>query len=265
MRVLFFGDVVGRSGLKALSFFLGPLKEETKADFVIVNGENAALDGRGLTYDDYLEIYGAGADCVTLGNHFDRKGDILAHLDEEKGLVRPAGWLEEKRGLASRVYYVEGHGRIRVSNVLGQGMMDRDYASPYEAIDTILRESDEEVHFVDFHAESTSEKGLFAHYVAGRVSAVLGTHTHVQTSDERILEGHTAFISDIGMCGDYEGIIGFDAQTTLDKFIRGKRLSIRPGSGDVGMVNAVLIDVDEHSGAARNIERINRKERYEHQ
>ncbi len=260
MRVLFFGDVVGRSGLKALSFFLGPLKEETKADFVIVNGENAASDGRGLTYDDYLEIYGAGADCVTLGNHFDRKPDILSHLDEEKGIVRPAGYSEEKRGYPSRAYFVPGHGRIRVSNVMGQGLMDRDYASPYEAIDRILRESDEVVHFVDFHAESTSEKGIFAHYLAGKVSAVVGTHTHVQTSDERILNGHTAFMSDVGMCGDYDGIIGFDAETTVDKFVRGKRLSLRPGSGKTLMANAVLVDIDEHSGAARKIERINRKE-----
>lgn len=260
MRVLFFGDVVGRSGLKALSFFLAPLKEKTKADFVIVNGENAASDGRGLTYGDYLEIYGAGADCVTLGNHFDRKPDILPHLDEEKGIVRPAGYSEEKRGYPSRVYFVPGHGRIRVSNVMGQGLMDRDYASPYEAIDRILRESDEVVHFVDFHAESTSEKGIFAHYLAGKVSAVVGTHTHVQTSDERILNGHTAFMSDVGMCGDYDGIIGFDAETTVDKFVRGKHLSLRPGSGKTLMANAVLVDIDEHSGAARKIERINRKE-----
>ena len=229
MRVLFFGDVVGRSGLKALSFFLAPLKEETKADFVIVNGENAASDGRGLTYDDYLEIYGAGADCVTLGNHFDRKPDILPRLDEEKGIVRPAGYSEEKRGYPSRVYFVPGHGRIRVSNVMGQGLMDRDYASPYEAIDRILRESDEVVHFVDFHAESTSEKGIFAHYLAGKVSAVVGTHTHVQT-------------------------------TTVDKFVRGKHLPLRPGSGKTLMANAVLVDIDEHSGAARKVERINRKE-----
>lgn len=261
MRVLFFGDVVGRSGLKALSFFLGPLKEETKADFVIVNGENAAADGRGLTYDDYLEIYGAGADCVTLGNHFDRKPDILPHLDEEKGIVRPAGYGEEKRGYPSRVYFVPGHGRIRVSNVMGQGLMDRDYSSPYEAIDRILKESDEAVHLVDFHAESTSEKAIFAHFLAGKVSSVVGTHTHVQTADERILGGHTAFITDVGMCGDYDGIIGFDAQTTLDKFVHGKHLALRPGNGDWAMANAVLVDIDEHSGAARKIERINRKDK----
>ena len=261
MRVLFFGDVVGRSGLKALSFFLAPLKEETKADFVIVNGENAASDGRGLTYGDYLKIYGAGADCVTLGNHFDRKPDILPHLDEEKGIVRPAGYSEEKRGYPSRVYFVPGHGRIRVSNVMGQGLMDRDYASPYEAIDRILRESDEVVHFVDFHAESTSEKGIFAHYLAGKVSAVVGTHTHVQTADERIVNGREAFISDVGMTGAGEGIIGFDPRQAISRFVYHEEARIRPLEKGELMANACLIAIDEASGKAISIKRINERKK----
>ncbi len=255
MRILFFGDVVGRSGLAALSFFLPRLKEKTKADFLIVNGENSAPDGRGMGYQEFEQLYGLGADCVTLGNHFDRKKSILAHLDGERAILRPAGWEEEARGASSRVYSVDGV-PIRVSNLLGRGLMDREYASPFTMIDRILKGSDEKIHLVDFHAESTSEKALFANYLDGKVSAVIGTHTHVMSADSRILPSGTAFITDVGMNGDPDGIIGFDVETALGRFVYGKETHLTPGQGKRLMANAVLLDIDEGDGHAKSIEPI---------
>ena len=260
IRVLFFGDVVGRSGLEALSFFLPLLREKEKADFVIVNGENAAKDGRGITYEDYLRISSFGADAITLGNHFDRKGEIIPHLDEESRLIRPEGYDAVYQGSSSRVFMAKGV-PIRVSNVMGSGLMDRDYASPFVSMDRILEKSQEKVHIVDLHGESTSEKAIFAHRYSSSLSAVVGTHTHVQTADERIVNGREAFISDVGMTGAGEGIIGFDPRQAISRFLYHEEARIRPLEKGELMANACLIAIDEASGEAISIKRINERKK----
>lgn len=255
MRILFFGDVVGRSGVKALSFFLPLLKEREKADFVIVNGENSSYDGRGMGRDEYMEIYGAGADCVTLGNHFDRKREILPFLDSESDIVRPVNVPGVGSGRGSRTFMV-GHTRIRVTNLMGTALMDREYENPYPYFEGIMEESDEHIHIVDFHGESSSEKATFAFYADGRVSAVIGTHTHVQTADERILPRGTAFITDVGMNGYGDGIIGYDEDTSVQKFVLGEKTGIIPGEGNRLMCNALLMDIDGETGKCTYVKRI---------
>lgn len=232
------------------------LCEKYGIDFVIANGENAT-HGKGLSESNYKEILSAGVDVVTLGNHWHSRQEVDDYLDDAEQLVRPLNLLNYHHGIGSASYEVDGV-EIRVTNLLGVFAMEEVVRSPFEAMEELLKENTEPcIHIVDYHADSTSEKAIFGYVFDGRVSAVLGTHTHVQTNDAKILSGGTAFESDVGMCGDAHGVIGFEKKSVINKIVYGEKGSFALDDHADMMVNAVVMDFDEATGKCRSIEKVN--------
>ena len=255
MRLLFIGDIVGRAGRKVLLEKLPGMRKRYALDFVIVNGENAA-GGFGITeaiLGDFLE---AGADCVTLGNHaFDQK-DALVFIDRQPRLIRPLNLPKGTPGRGAGLYKARNGADVLVINALGRVFMN-EMDCPFRAIDNeitackLKREAD--AIFIDFHAEATSEKQALGHFVDSRVSAVVGTHTHSPTSDNRVLTGGTAYMSDAGMTGDYDSVLGMDRVEPIHRFltrIPNERFS--PADGPATLSGAA-IDIDDKTGLARSI------------
>ncbi len=243
MRILFFGDIVGRVGRRAIKTYIDKLVEKYHIDFVIANGENAT-HGKGLIEKHYNELIDAGVDCITLGNHYLSKSDINNYIDDATCLVRPANLLNSFGGVGSIIFDVGGT-KVRVSNILGSAFMKEEVSNPYLSLKEIISESDPCIHIVDFHAEATGEKMCFAYAFDGQVSAVLGTHTHVQTNDARILDNGTAFISDVGMCGAYNGVLGFDKESVMNKTLFGSETRFSINENDTPLISAVVLDIDE--------------------
>lgn len=222
MRFLFLGDMVGRSGRVAVYERLPGLIADYSIDFVVVNGENAA-GGHGITEKIYAETLEAGADVVTTGNHaFDQK-ETLVYADRADRFLRPANFPGGTPGKGSGLFITRGGARVLVANVMGRVFMHPDLDDPFESAEKIitacpLGEQADAVIF-DFHAEATSEKQCFGHFLDGRASVVVGTHTHVPTGDAQILNGGTAYMSDAGMCGDYDSSLGMDKEEPLNRFL----------------------------------------------
>ncbi len=245
MRILFFGDIVGELGRKAVKSFLPKLVEKYNIDFVIANGENAT-HGKGLIEKHYDELIDAGVDCITLGNHYLSKDNILTYLDEATCLVRPINIKTISAGEGSVLFDVDGQ-KVRVTNILGQAFMKEEVLMPYYCLKEVINANPNEnsIHIVDYHAEATGEKACFAYVFDGEVSAVIGTHTHVQTNDARILENGTAFISDVGMCGAANGVLGFEKESVIKRTIFGEVSKFELDRNDNPMVNAVVMDFDD--------------------
>ena len=243
MRILFFGDIVGRVGRKAIKNNLEKLVEKYHIDFVIANGENVT-HGKGLIEKHYNELIDAGVDCITLGNHYLSKSDINNYIDDATCLVRPLNILTNFGGTGSILFDVNGV-KVRVSNVLGAAFMKEEVSNPYLSLKQLLDEVEPSIHIVDFHAEATGEKMCFGYAFDGLVSAVLGTHTHVQTNDARILTNGTAYISDVGMCGALNGVLGFEKESVMNKTLFGSESRFVIDENDTQMVNAVVLDIDE--------------------
>ena len=252
MRILFIGDIVGRVGRRMIKDYLSTYVEKYNIDFVIANGENAT-HGKGLNRNHYFELLDAGVDAITLGNHYLSKSEILRYIDNVDRLVRPYNLLKEFPGEGSVVFDVNGVS-VRVTNILGSAFMDEEVNAPYYSI---LRIMDEEepatVHIVDFHAEATGEKQALGFALDGKVTAVLGTHTHVQTNDAHILPKGTAFISDVGMTGYADGVLGSTSETVVNKLIYGQASKFQVPDEGRGIFSAVVIDIDEITGLANNI------------
>ena len=210
MKILFFGDIVGRSGRQAIKQSIDNLIKKYQIDFVIANGENAT-HGKGLIEKHYNELIDAGVDCITLGNHYLSKNNINNYIDEASCLIRPLNLINSFGGVGSQLFDVNGI-KIRVTNLLGTAFMKEEVVSPYQSLKQLLDDTigENSIHIVDFHAEATGEKMCIGYCFDGLVSAVLGTHTHVQTNDNKILSNGTAFISDVGMCGARNGVLGFE-------------------------------------------------------
>ncbi|MCR5332608.1 MAG: TIGR00282 family metallophosphoesterase [Bacilli bacterium] len=256
MKVLFFGDIVGRIGRNAVKHFLPSLVKKYQPDFVIANGENAT-HGKGLIEKHYNELIDAGVDAITLGNHYMSKNDINNYIDRATCLIRPLNLINDFGGVGSQVFDVNGI-KVRVTNILGVAFMKQEVNSPYLSLKELLDENEEDVvHIVDFHAEATGEKLCFGNVFDGQVSAVVCTHTHVQTNDARVLEHGTAYISDVGMCGAANGVLGFDKETVIGKTIFGSDQRFEINQDDKEMVNAVLIDIDDENKLAKSIITIN--------
>lgn len=254
MRILFIGDIVGNPGRKIAKEMISCLKKEMSIDFCIANGENAA-GGSGITYVVAQELYNIGIDAITLGNHTWSKKEILNFIDCDSKIVRPANYPRELPGKSSTVITGK-NGKIGVINLLGRVYMD-SVECPFRAAE---REIDYlkgfvKVIIVDMHAEATSEKNALAWYLDGRVSAVFGTHTHVQTADERILPCGTAFITDAGMTGPFEGVIGIDREIIINKFLTHIPAKFEVAKGSV-QFSAVFAEIDEKTGRTTKIERI---------
>ena len=256
MRILFLGDVMGRAGRAAISARLPELRRELRADFVIVNGENAS-GGMGLTGAHAQTLLASGADCVTLGDHaFDQK-DMVGFIDKEPRVIRPINFAREAPGRGHAVLTDARGRKVLVAQILGQAFMKRPYDDPFSAADAVLRAHPPgglvQASVVDIHAEATSEKMAMGHFCDGRASLVVGTHTHVPTADAQILSRGTAYLSDAGMCGDYDSVIGMEKTEPLRRFVTGMvKERFTPATGDVTL-SGVLVETDDRTGMARSI------------
>ncbi len=258
MKILFIADIVGKPGRSALAQSLPLLVQERQIDFVIANGENAA-GGLGLTPSIMEEIMACGVDVITSGNHIWKRTEILEAVSRPE-LLRPANYPPEAPGRGWGVFEKKSF-KISVINLQGRVFMEPSDC-PFKIADAIIEKAVKHtpVIIVDIHAEATSEKLALARYLDGRISAVVGTHTHVQTSDARILEGGTAFISDAGMTGSPDGIIGVEKEEIIRKFITGMPFRFKVARGNETL-EGVIIDIEQETGRAVSIEpvRINIK------
>lgn len=256
MKLLFLGDVMGRAGRAAVTSRLPGLRTEWALDFVVVNGENAS-SGAGLTADHARALLNAGADCVTLGDHaFDQK-DMLQFAESEPRILRPLNFARAAPGRGARVYEARGGRKVLVVQALGQVFMKRPFDDPFSAVEAVLRAHPlggmAQAAIVDFHAEATSEKMAMGHWCDGRASLVVGTHTHVPTGDAQILPAGTAYLSDAGMCGDYNSVIGMDREEPMRRFITGMaRGRFEPAAGEATL-SGVYVETDDRTGRATRV------------
>jgi len=255
MRILFIGDVVGRSGRRVVKRELPGLRERFQLDFVVLNGENAAA-GFGINEDMCEEFLDAGVDVVTSGNHIWDQREALVFIERQERLLRPLNFPGDAPGRGSAIFRAANGAEVLVVNVMGRVFMN-ELDCPFQAIDRELAGNDlksaADAIIIDMHAEATSEKQALANFVDGRASCVIGTHTHVPTADDQILEGGTAYMSDVGMCGDYDSIVGMDKQEPISRFVTkipGERFKASLGEPTLA---AVAIETDDETGLAREI------------
>ncbi len=257
IRLLFFGDVMGEPGRKALMDLIPILKVELAADFIIVNGENAAA-GRGITPKIAIGLMRAGAAVVTSGDHIWDQKEIVPYLADEPRMLRPLNYPDGVPGSGS-VVLETAKGKVGVINLIGRVFMGPQVDNPFPAVEQCVEEMRQEtpIIFVDFHAEATSEKVAMGWHLDGKVSAVIGTHTHVPTADERVLPGGTAFLCDAGMCGPLDSVIGSQIEPVLERFKTAMPTRFGIGRGTV-RVNGALVEVETATGRAVSIERVTR-------
>lgn len=255
MRFLFLGDVVGRSGRKAVVERLPKLRRDFALDFVVVNGENAA-GGFGITEQIFEDLIDAGADAVTLGNHAFDQRDTLVYINRHERLIRPLNFPADTPGKGAGIFRARNGADVLVINALGRVFM-QDIDCPFRAIDNELTacrmgEGADAV-FIDFHAEATSEKQALGVFLDGRVSCVAGTHTHSPTADHRVLPGGTAYQSDVGMCGDYNSVLGMKSGEPVNRFLtRIPRDRFEPSMGEA-TVSGLAVEIDDANGLATNV------------
>ncbi|TAK30641.1 MAG: TIGR00282 family metallophosphoesterase [Chloroflexota bacterium] len=254
MNILIIGDVVGRPGRGATKLLLAGLRKRYALDLVIVNGDNAA-GGRGLTSKTAVELLEAGADVITSGNHIWNQKEVLPHLDSDLPIVRP---LNYPPGVPGRGW-VESKGVV-VVNLMARVFVG-EFDCPFRAFDQLvgLREVAGKIIVVDLHGEATSEKTAFGWYADGRAAAVLGTHTHVPTADNRVLPRGTAYVSDVGMVGPRDSVIGVNPDTAVRKFLTQIPTHLTVAEGGPVVFNSVLVEIDEGTRLARSIVRIDRE------
>ena len=254
MKILAVGDIIGEVGLKKLKEILPKIKEEKHIDFVIVNGENVA-GGMGITEKDFNSIIEAGANVVTLGNHTWAKKDVFKFINNEK-LLRPANYPKGVLGNGYGIYKCKDK-KIAVVNLIGRTNINILTENPFLEMDNIINKIKNSVDYIilDFHAEATAEKMAMAYYLDGRVNIVFGTHTHVQTADERILPNGTAYITDIGMTGPKNSIIGMEIQASLKRFLTTLPEKYKLAEGEA-IFNGCIFNINEDKGHIENIIRI---------
>jgi 2',3'-cyclic-nucleotide 2'-phosphodiesterase len=253
VRLIFLGDVVGRAGRDALARELPLLKERYAPDLVVVNGENAA-HGFGITEEMFLGFLAAGADVVTLGNHSFDQREALIFIERYPNLLRPVNWPAGCPGRGTALVETASGKRVLVMQAMGRVMIEPMLDDPFPAVDRELEACPLghgcDAVLIDFHAEATSEKMAFGHFCDGRASLVVGTHTHVPTADHQILPGGTAYLSDAGMCGDYDSVIGMEKSEPLQRFLRKLPVErMRPAEGEAS-VCGVAVETDDRTGLA---------------
>ena len=255
LKILFIGDIIGRPGRQLIRDLLPRLVDQHMIDLVIANGENAAA-GFGLTPDVVSELFDLGINVLTTGNHIWDKRDGLVCLDQEPALLRPANYPEGAPGRGVGIYETAAGVSVAVVNLEGRVFMN-GLDCPFRKADAILEGlgTEQRIVFVDFHAEATSEKGALGAYLDGRVSAVVGTHTHVQTADERVMPGGTAFISDAGMSGARDSVIGIRKELSVQRFLTQMPVRYEIAKKDP-VLCGVVVSIDESTGKAQKIERL---------
>ena len=255
MKVLAVGDLIGNAGIQKLRQELGKIKETENIDFVIVNGENSA-EGMGITQKNFEDILSCNVNCITMGNHTWGKKDIFKFIDHPK-LLRPANYPKGVVGKGYGIYECKGK-KIAVINLIGRVDINVLSENPFITVKEIINKIQKEVDmiFVDFHAEATAEKIAMGNFLDDKVTAVFGTHTHVQTADEKILPNGTGYITDIGMTGPKNSVIGMDIKVSIKRFetTLPERYKIAEGES---MLNAVIFDIDDESNKVKSIKRIN--------
>jgi 2',3'-cyclic-nucleotide 2'-phosphodiesterase len=256
MRILFLGDMVGRTGRTAVWERLPGLISDLRLDFVIVNGENAA-GGFGITEEIFRNTLDAGADVVTTGNHVWDQREALTFAPREDRFLRPANFPEGTPGRGSGVYTARNGARVLVSNIMGRVFMHPELDDPFKAAEHELAQCPlgdaADAVVIDFHAEATSEKMCFGHFVDGRASAVIGTHTHQPTADHQILNGGTGYISDAGMCGDYDSSLGMEKEEPLNRFLSKVAKSRFEAATGPATICGVGLDVSDRTGLTERI------------
>lgn len=255
MKILAVGDIVGENGLNKLKEILPNLKQREKIDFVIVNGENVA-GGMGITQKHFKQILFAGADVVTLGNHTWSKKDIFTFIDDEK-LLRPANYPKNVLGKGYNIYKCKNK-KIAVINLIGRTDMGILSENPFLEADEIIEKIKDKVDYIiiDFHAEATAEKIALANYLDGKVNIVFGTHTHVQTADEMVLPKGTGYITDIGMTGPIDSVIGMDKKASIKRFVTTLPEKYKIAEGE-SKFNSCLFYLNDENGQIEKITRIN--------
>lgn len=255
LRLLFVGDISGNSGRRAVSKLLRALRSRLNIDFIVANGENAA-GGLGITRPTALELLNAGADVITLGNHTFAKRDVAAYLDEEPRVIRPANYPPGVSGRGWGIFRTPGGENIGVISLLGRTFMT-PVDCPFRTADKVISEMNSECKMiiVDVHAEATSEKIALGWYLNGRASAVFGTHTHVQTSDERVLSCGTAYITDVGMTGVHDSVLGLETNSVISRFMTSVPSKFTLAEGKAAL-NGVVVEIDPATGRSISIQRI---------
>jgi metallophosphoesterase (TIGR00282 family) len=257
MKLLFLGDIVGKPGRAAVRHFLPSLRQKHGLDLCIGNSENSA-GGAGITPDSADDLLDAGLDLLTSGNHTFSKREIAPYLEREGSLqLRPANYPEGTPGRGHAVIASRSGTRLGVINLEGRVFM-KPLDCPFRTADRLvaaMRADGVRCIFVDMHCEATSEKNAMGHYLDGRVSAVAGSHTHIQTADERVLRGGTAYVTDVGMCGPWDSVIGLRKETAIERFLTQRHAPFDLAQGDVHLQGAV-VDVDDETGRARSIVRV---------
>lgn len=257
MKIIFIGDIVGKPGRQALAKVLPEWKRKLKPDLVIANGENMA-HGIGLTQSTVDEVLAAGVDFITSGDHWaDKGGAQILFSEDKRPLVRPANWVGNVAGVGYKIIEV-GARPIAIVNLLGQVFVNRDCDSPFHKFDEVVKEigAQAKIIIVDFHAEATSEKRAFGFYADGRASAVLGTHTHVPTADNQILPQGTGYVSDVGMAGAADSVIGVDKKNIIARFLDQLPRQQEMPAPAAAQTNAIVLEIDDKSGKCELIERL---------
>ena len=256
MRILFLGDIVGISGCSKITSNLINQIKKNNIDFVIVNGENAAETGVGLTKEICQDFFNCGVNVITTGNHVWDQKDIMNFIDKENRLLRPKNLFEPSPGRGFEVYTTEQNIKVGVLNLMGNVFMKK-CDDVFEISEKFTKQyklkDDYDLLVVDFHGEITSEKNAIGHYFDGKASLVVGTHTHIPTNDARILTGGTGYQTDAGMCGDYNSVIGMNAENSLNRFLKKDSVKHFPSIGDATLCG-VIVECDIQTGLATNIE-----------
>lgn len=255
MKLLFIGDIVGSPGREMVTEYLPKLKEKYRPQVTIVNGENAA-GGKGINEKIYKQFLQLGIQAITMGNHTWNKKEIMEFIDDATYLIRPANFPENNPGKGI-IYLNVNDVEIAIINLQGRTYLE-PHDDPFRKGDELITEAKKRTNviFIDFHAEATSEKQAFAWYVDGRVSAVVGTHTHTQTADERILPNGTAYITDVGMTGSYDGILGVERESVINRFLTNMPVRFEVEKKGRRQLNGCVIQIDPITGKAIHIERI---------
>lgn len=259
MKFLILGDIFGQTGLNSVVENLQTLREETKPDFIIANGENVSNNGKSLNWVDYLKLKKAGIDFFTMGNHTFRNDNILTYIDSANDIIRPGNTFLRKPGSSYKIVEIKNK-KILILNLMGKGFMHvgEEILSPFKYADSILESQNYDLAIVDFHAESTSEKLCLAKYLSDRVTIFYGTHTHIQTSDERIMGNKIAYITDLGMCGVFDSAIGMNFEEIINRYIdSGNYEKFTEAKGDV-RINGITVKIDNITLKPIEIKRVSR-------
>lgn len=255
MNILFFGDIVGKVGRTTIYKYIEQLKTKYNIDFVIANAENAT-HGKGLSLKHYQELSSFGINCMTMGNHYFRVNEIITENDKYVNMIRPLNLHPSIKGKGSKEFIVKGK-KVRVTNLMGRSFMTGTDLNPFDSLNELINSTSSDIHIVDMHAETTSEKLAIAYAFDGKITAVLGTHTHVQTNDDKILKNGTGVICDVGMNGLYDSILGVEPLEVVKKTWYQDVEKFKIPETGIGQINAIVLFIDDNSNKLTKMEKIN--------